>query len=175
MKKIKVSEELTVIVDTSRAARWGEWSLSSTNVPMKVNESPVLFQAGCHPIVATIEGVLEGVPIQEDDLDDVIIEEEMQIVGNIAEVIEREYKNIGSGDAEQFYDVADKITKEVVEPTLQLFAEWFNTEQWRGGKGDKNKVMFVKGDWDGIVKLYLQKEVKESDSNTQQGIVHQGT
>jgi hypothetical protein len=174
MKKTKVSDQLTVIVDTSRTARTGEWSLSATNTPLRVGIVPVLWQSGCHPIVATIGGQLEGVPVQQQE-DEYQQEEQEQIMGSIAEIIEREHDPISNGDAEQFYEVADKITKKVVEPTLQRFAEWFNTEQWRGGKGDKNKVMFVKGDWAGIVKLYLHKEAKESESNTQQGIVHQGT
>jgi hypothetical protein len=36
------------------------------------------------------------------------------------------------------------------------FSAWFNEEQWRGGKGDINKQMFVKGDWEGVVKRYFQ-------------------
>lgn len=38
------------------------------------------------------------------------------------------------------------------------FAKWFNETQWKGGKGDANKILFCKSDYNGIVKLFKSKK-----------------
>lgn len=44
---------------------------------------------------------------------------------------------------------------------LVKFAKWFNETQWKGGKGDRNKILFCKCDYEAIVKLYLSQNNKK--------------
>lgn len=52
--------------------------------------------------------------------------------------------------------------KTYTEEDMIRFAEWFNTIQWRGGKGDPVKNMFCRCDYPAIVRQGL-KELKMTD------------
>jgi hypothetical protein len=45
-----------------------------------------------------------------------------------------------------------------MEKELEDFAEWFNENQWRGGKGDYLKTLFCKCDYKGIIREYVKKK-----------------
>lgn len=44
-----------------------------------------------------------------------------------------------------------------IKETLIGFAEWFNENQWRGGKGDYLKSLFCNCEYEKIVEHYFKK------------------
>lgn len=57
--------------------------------------------------------------------------------------------------------VLDIIETNLLKSQMIDFAEWFNMNQWSGGKGDKVKGLFVKCDYKGIVDEYFKQ--REND------------
>ena len=70
--KVTQVKDFAVVVDTNRMmAKHGEYSLTNLGGVRKVDDSPVLWENGCYPIIATISKRLDGVPLIEltDDVE----------------------------------------------------------------------------------------------------------